>query len=197
MSVGASPDASQVLRGRTIVVGVCGSIAAYKAALVVRLLVKMGADVHVLMTAAATRFVGPMTFRALSRHPVVSDMWAPETPWDEPHVMLGLQADCYLIAPATADMLGRLATGLADDIVSATALATRAPILVAPAMSAEMAAAPAVQENTARLRARGLHVIGPERGELASGQEGLGRLADPEAIVAEVVALAGGSGARQ
>jgi len=185
------------LRGRVVVVGVCGSIAAYKVATVVRLLVKMGAEVRVVMTPAAARFVGPTTFRALSRHPVVTDMWAPDSPWDEPHVALGQRADCYLIAPVTADMLGRLTAGLADDIVSATALATRAPILLAPAMSAEMATAPAVVENTARLRERGLHVIGPERGELASGDEGLGRLSEPEAIVAEVAALVGGAGARR
>jgi phosphopantothenoylcysteine decarboxylase/phosphopantothenate--cysteine ligase len=180
-----------------IVVGVCGSVAAYKAATAVRLLVKAGAEVHVVMTASATRFVGPVTFRALSRHPVVTDMWAADSPWDEPHVALGQRADCYLIAPATADMLGRLAAGLADDIVCATALATRAPILVAPAMSAEMAASPAVEENTARLRARGVYVIGPERGELASGQVGVGRLAEPDAIVARVATLVGEAGARR
>jgi len=193
--VGAPSDLA--LRGRTVVVGVCGSIAAYKSAVLVRLLVAQGADVYVVMTPAAARFVGPVTFRALSRHPVIVDMWAPDAPWDEPHVALGQRADCYVIAPATADMLGRLAAGLADDIVSATALATRAPILLAPAMSAEMATAPAVAENTARLRARGVHVIGPERGTLASGQEGLGRMSEPEQIAAEVAALAGGVPTRQ
>lgn len=195
--MGAPADASAALRGRVVVVGVCGSIAAYKVAAAVRLLVKAGAEVHVVMTPAATRFIGPVTFRALSRHPVVTDMWAADSPWDEPHVALGQRADCYVIAPATADMLGRLAAGLADDIVCATALATRAPILVAPAMSAEMAAAPAVEENTARLRARGVHVIGPERGELASGQDGIGRLSEPEAIVARIAALVGEAGARR
>ncbi|HLJ59318.1 MAG TPA: flavoprotein [bacterium] len=193
----APADVAAALRGRVVVVGVCGSIAAYKVAAAVRLLVKAGAEVHVVMTPAATRFIGPVTFRALSRHPVITDMWAPDSPWDEPHVTLGQRADCYLIAPATADMLGRLAAGLADDIVCATALATRAPLLVAPAMSAEMAAAPAVEENTARLRTRGVHVIGPERGELASGQEGIGRLSEPEAIVARIAALVGEAGARR
>ncbi|HYM70503.1 MAG TPA: flavoprotein [bacterium] len=193
----ARADASAALRGRVVVVGVCGSIAAYKVAAAVRLLVKAGAEVHVVMTPAATRFIGPVTFRALSRHPVITDMWAPDSPWDEPHVALGQRAACYVIAPATADMLGRLAAGLADDIVCATALATRAPILVAPAMSAEMATAPAVEENTARLRARGVHVIGPERGELASGQDGIGRLSEPEAIVARIAALVGEAGARR
>jgi len=188
--VGAPSDTA--LRGRTVVVGVCGSIAAYKAAALVRLLVGAGAEVHVVMTPAAARFVGAVTFRALSRHPVITDMWAPDSPWDEAHVALGQAADCYVIAPATADMLGRLAAGLADDVVCATALATRAPILLAPAMSAEMAGAPAVEENTARLRARGVHVIGPERGPLASGQEGIGRMSEPERIAAEVAALVSG-----
>ncbi len=181
------------LRGRVIVVGVCGSIAAYKVASVVRLLKEQDAEIHVLMTPTATRFVGPVTFRALSHHPVITDMWAPDGPWDEPHVALGERADLYLVAPATADMLGRLAAGLANDVVSATALATRAPILVAPAMSDGMAASPAVQENMDRLRARGMHIIGPEHGPLASGKIGLGRMAEPEAIVAEVVALVGGA----
>jgi len=181
------------LRGRVIVVGVCGSIAAYKIASVVRLLRQAEADVYVLMTPAATRFVGPITFRALSQHPVVTEMWAPEVAWDEPHVALGERADLLLIAPATADMLGRLAAGLADDIVCATAIATRAPILLAPAMSDRMAEAPAVQESMARLRAWGVHMIGPVRGPLASGKIGLGRMAEPEAIVAEVVSLVGGT----
>ena len=174
-----------------MVVGVCGSIAAYKVAVVVRRLQQEGAEVHVLMTPAAMRFVGPTTFRALSHRPVITEMWDPNGPWDEPHVALGERADVYLIAPATADMVGKLAAGLADDLVSATALATRAPLLIAPAMSGQMAESPIVQENLARLNARGAHLIGPDRGPLASGRVGLGRMAEPEAIVAEVVALAG------
>ncbi len=184
------------LAGRVIVVGVCGSIAAYKTAIIVRLLGKAGAEVNVAMTPSATRFIGAVTLRALSHHPVVTDMWAPESPWDEPHVALGEMADLYLIAPATADMLGRLAAGLADDVVAATALATRAPVLLAPAMSDRMAASLVVQENISRLRARGLHVIGPEHGPLASGKVGPGRMAEPEAIVAEVTALVGGAAKR-
>jgi phosphopantothenoylcysteine decarboxylase / phosphopantothenate---cysteine ligase len=180
------------LAGRVVVVGVCGSIAAYKVAIVVRRLQQEGAEVHVLMTPAATRFVGPPTFRALSHRPVLTDMWDPAGPWDEPHVALGERADVYLIAPATADVIGKLAAGLADDLVSATALATRAPMLVVPAMSDRMAESPVVQDNLARLRARGVHVIGPDRGPLASGKVGLGRMAEPEVIFAEVVVLAGG-----
>jgi phosphopantothenoylcysteine decarboxylase / phosphopantothenate---cysteine ligase len=186
------PDVAGALANRTIVVGVCGSIAAYKVAVLVRRLRQEGADVHVVMTPAATRFVGPVTFRALSQRPVITDMWDPNAPWDEPHVALGERADLYVIAPATADMVGKLAGGLADDLVCATALATRAPVLVAPAMSDHMAESPVVQDNLARLRARGVHVIGPERGPLASGRIGLGRMSEPEAIVAEVIALVGG-----
>jgi phosphopantothenoylcysteine decarboxylase/phosphopantothenate--cysteine ligase len=185
------------LAGRVVVVGVCGSIAAYKVAIVVRQLRAAGAEVPVLMTPAAVRFVGPPTFRALAHQPVITDMWDPHSPWDEPHVALGERADLYLIAPATADMVGRLAAGLADDVVSATALATRAPILIAPAMSDRMATSPVVEDNLARLRARGVHVIGPERGPLASGKVGLGRMSEPEAIVTKVVALLGGRKGRR
>lgn len=185
-----------LLAGRVIVVGVCGSIAAYKTAIVIRGLVAEGAEVHVVMTPSATRFIGPVTLRALSRHPVVTDMWAPDAPWDEPHVALGEMAHLFLIAPASADMLGRLAAGLADDLVSATALATRAPVLLAPAMSDPMATSPVVAENLSRLRARGMHVVGPERGLLASGKVGLGRMAEPETILAEVNALLGSAAKR-
>ena len=185
------------LTGRVITVGVCGSIAAYKVATVVRRLRLEEADVFVLMTTTATRFVGPATFRALSHHPVITDMWDPHSPWDEPHVALGERADLYLIAPATADMLARLAAGLGDDVVCATALATRAPLVVAPAMSDQMANSAPVRENLERLRARGVHVVGPDRGPLASGKVGLGRMAEPEAIVSEVVARVSGPAGRR
>ena len=183
------------LAGRVVVVGVCGSIAAYKVAIVVRRLRATGETL--LFLNPDTQFVGPVTFRALSHHPVITDMWDPHGRWDEPHVALGELADLYLIAPATADTLGRLAGGLAGDVVCATALATRAPILVAPAMSDAMAESPAVQENLARLRARGVHVVGPERGPLASGKVGLGRMAEPEVIVGEVAALLSGRAGRR
>ncbi|HLW46479.1 MAG TPA: flavoprotein [bacterium] len=180
------------LRGRTVVLGVSGSIAAYKAAVIVRRLREQGADVYVVMTPAAARFVTPLTFRALSQQPVVADMWAPDVPWEEPHVALGRRADLLLIAPATADMVARLAGGFGDDPVSATALSTRAPVVIAPAMSDAMAQSPAVQENLTRLRARGVRVLGPEHGRLASGEVGLGRMTEPEAIVEAVAAILGG-----
>jgi phosphopantothenoylcysteine decarboxylase / phosphopantothenate---cysteine ligase len=183
---------AESLRGRTVVLGVSGSIAAYKAAALVRRLREQGADVYVVMTPAAARFVTPLTFRALSQQPVVADMWAGDVPWEEPHVALGARADLLLIAPATADTLARLAGGFGDDPVSATALATRAPIVVAPAMSDAMAESPAVQENLARLRARGVRVLGPEHGRLASGSIGPGRMTEPEAIVEAVIAILGG-----
>lgn len=180
---------AESLRGRTVVLGVSGSIAAYKAAVIVRRLREAGAEVFVVMTPAAAQFVTPLTFRALSQQPVVADMWAAGVPWEEPHVALGERADLLLVAPATADMLARLAAGFGDDPVSATVLATRAPVVVAPAMSDAMAQSPAVQENLSRLVARGVHVLGPERGVLASGRIGLGRMTEPEAIVEAVAAI--------
>ncbi len=174
---------------RVIVVGVTGGIAAYKAAQLVSTLRRLGAEVHVVMTPSATRFVGPLTFRTLSQHPVITDMWSSENPWDEPHVYLGERAHLYVIAPATAHTLAKLALGLSDDVVSSTALATRAPVLLAPAMSDLMYEHPATQEHLRTLRARGYHVIGPEVGRLASGKEGIGRMAEPEAIVEEIGAL--------
>jgi phosphopantothenoylcysteine decarboxylase/phosphopantothenate--cysteine ligase len=179
----------ETLRGRTVVLGVSGSIAAYKAAVIVRALRARGAEVFVVMTPSAVRFVTPLTFRALSQQPVVADMWAGDAPWEEPNVALGERADLLLVAPATADMLARLAAGFGDDPVSATVLATRAPVVVAPAMSDAMAQSPVVQENLSRLRARGVHVVGPEHGRLASGRVGLGRMTEPEAIVEAVAAI--------
>lgn len=183
---------ADALRGRTVVLGVSGSIAAYKAPVIVRRLREEGAEVYVVMTPGAARFVTPLTFRALSQQPVVADMWAPDVPWEEPHVALGERADLLLVAPATADILARLAAGFGDDPVSATALATRAPIVVAPAMSDAMVQSPAVQDNLTRLRGRGVRVLGPEHGRLASGRVGLGRMSEPDAIVEAVAAILGG-----
>lgn len=177
------------LEGRVVLVGVAGGIAAYKVAALVSALRKEGAEVHVLMTPSAAHFVGPLTFRALSQQPVLTDLWDPATPWDEPHVALGARADLYVIAPATAHTLARLALGLADDLVAATALATRAPLLIAPAMSDLMYAHPTVQEHLETLRRRGAHIVGPEYGRLASGREGLGRMAEPETILQEILRL--------
>lgn len=174
------------LGGKFIVVGVTGGIAAYKAAHLVSALRKQGAEVHVVMTPAAAQFVQPLTFRTLSQHPVMTDMWDPANPHEEPHVYLGERADLYVIAPATAQTIAKLALGLADDIVTATALATHAPVLIAPAMSDIMYEHPATQDHLKTLRSRGVRVIGPEVGWLASGKEAIGRMTEPEAIVEEI-----------
>jgi phosphopantothenoylcysteine decarboxylase/phosphopantothenate--cysteine ligase len=181
------------LNGKVVLVGVTGGIAAYKVGYVVSGLRKEGAEVHVLMTPSAVQFVGPLTFRALSQQPVLVDMWATENPWEEPHVALGARADLFIIAPATAHTLAKLTLGLADDLVSATALATRAPLLIAPAMSDLMYAHPTVDDHLETLRSRGAHVVGPEYGRLASGREGMGRMAEPETILREALRLLLGS----
>jgi len=172
-----------------IVVGVTGGIAAYKAAHLVSTLRKQGADVHVVMTASAIQFVQPLTFRTLSKNPVITDMWDPNNPHEEPHVYLGERADLLIIAPATAQTIAKLALGLADDVVTATALATRAPVLLAPAMSDIMYEHPSTQEHLKTLRGRGCRVIGPEVGPLASGKEAIGRMSEPDAIVEEIAAI--------
>lgn len=177
------------LAGKFIVVGVTGGVAAFKAAHLVTGLRKQGADVQVVMTPAAAQFISPLTFRALSQHPVVTDLWDPENPDDEPHVALGERADLYVIAPVTAHTLAKLALGLADDAVSATALATRAPVLLAPAMSDTMYDHPTTQEHLAVLRRRGVRMVGPVVGWLASGKEAIGRMAEPEAILEEILTI--------
>jgi phosphopantothenoylcysteine decarboxylase/phosphopantothenate--cysteine ligase len=176
------------LAGRVILVGVTGGIAAFKAAHLVSRLRQLGAEVHVLMTAAAASFVAPLTFRTLSGNPVTTSLWEPENPYDEPHVVLGERASLFVIAPATAQTLARLALGLADDPVSATALVTRAPILLAPAMHESMFAHPATQEHLRILRDRGCRIIGPETGWLAAGRKGMGRMSEPETIIEEICA---------
>ena len=175
-----------VLRDKSIVVGVTGGIAAYKAADIVSRLRKAGANVHVIMTEAATHFVGPLTFSSLSGNPVVTDMFAEPAKWEVEHVALADRADGLLIAPATANTIAHLAAGIADDMLTSVALATRAPIIIAPAMNVHMLGHPAVQANIARLRGFGYYVLECEEGPLACGYEGKGRLPSPETIVAEV-----------
>jgi phosphopantothenoylcysteine decarboxylase/phosphopantothenate--cysteine ligase len=176
------------LDGREIVLGVTGSIAAYKAVLLLRELTAAGARVTVCLSGNAKQFVAPLTFRTLSGNPVTTSLWEPENPYDEPHVVLGEQASLFVIAPATAQTLARLALGLADDPVSATALVTRAPILLAPAMHESMFAHPATQEHLRILRDRGCRIIGPETGWLAAGRKGMGRMSEPETIIEEICA---------
>jgi phosphopantothenoylcysteine decarboxylase/phosphopantothenate--cysteine ligase len=172
-----------------VVLGVTGCIGAYKACEVLRELQRRGVDVHVAMTAAATRFVTPMTFEALSRHPVFHDQWASGTNGDIRHVSLADEAELLLVAPATANILGKFARGIADDPLSTLYLATRAPVLVAPAMNVNMFEHPAVQENLATLRARGVGVVEPGTGYLACGWLGKGRLAEVGEIVDAAIAV--------
>jgi phosphopantothenoylcysteine decarboxylase/phosphopantothenate--cysteine ligase len=174
-----------------VVLGVTGCIGAYKACEVLRELQKQGVDVHVVMTAAATRFVSPMTFEALSRHPVFHDQFSLGENGEIRHISLADDADLLLVAPATANSLGKFAHGIADDALSTLYLATRAPVLVAPAMNVNMFDHPAVQQNLGTLRTRGVGVIEPGDGYLACGWLGKGRLAEVDVIVSAALARLG------
>jgi phosphopantothenoylcysteine decarboxylase/phosphopantothenate--cysteine ligase len=173
-----------LLNGRRIVLGVTGGIAAYKAVEVCRRLVDGGAHVTVVMTDAARKMVGPATFDALASEPVKTSIF--EDPDPIPHTTLGQGADLVLVAPATARLLGSYAAGISDDLLTATLLATRAPVVVCPAMHTEMWEHPAVQDNLRTLASRGVVVVPPEEGRLAGGDVGAGRLADPATIVSAV-----------
>src|SRR6186713_3340548 len=171
------------IEGKNVVLCVCGSIAAYKAADLASKLVQAGAVVDVILSQAAREFVTPFTFRSLTGREVYGDMFAPVSDAGEEHVALARRADIVIVAPATANMLARLVHGLADDMTSLTVLATTAPLLIAPAMDAQMWAAEATQRNVQALQGRGATFIGPEAGRLASGHVGLGRLSDAETII--------------
>jgi phosphopantothenoylcysteine decarboxylase/phosphopantothenate--cysteine ligase len=191
------PDAVgriRVLQDKHVTLGVTGSIAAYKAIGLASALHQAGAIVDVAMTPDAQRFLQPLSFQAITHRPVFADLWAPGMETDIAHVTLGQRSDVIVVAPATANMLAKLAQGLADDPVSVTALAARCPIVVAPAMDAGMFSHPAVQANVERLKARGVVVVEPESGHLASGLVGLGRLAAPETILDIVRATLGARG---
>jgi phosphopantothenoylcysteine decarboxylase/phosphopantothenate--cysteine ligase len=186
------------LDGRLIALGVTGSIAAYKAVELLRLLTAEGADVVVLLSPSATRFVGPLSFAALSRHPVESDVLDLLPDGRIGHIVIADSADALVVAPATAHWLAAMANGLAGDVVTAAALATSAPVVVAPAMDGDMWTHPATVTNVARLRdGFGYTVVAPESGPLASGQSGVGRLAELPAIVDAVVAAVEGRPVRQ
>jgi len=176
----------QTLQGREILVGVTGGIAAYKAADLVSLLAQEGAAVSVVMTEHATRFVGPLTFQALSRRPVYTDLFA-EGAYDTDHIALADRAEAAVVAPATANAIGKLAGGIADDLLSTVLVALRVPVILAPAMNEAMWNHPAVQANVETLRRRGVRFVGPEEGRLACGTEGPGRMAEPETIFAQIV----------
>ena len=171
------------LTGREVVLGVTGGIAAYKSAEIVSRLRHLGAHVHVIMTKNATEFVAPLTFRTLSANPVVTDTFAAPEYWNVEHVALAKLAEVFVVAPATANILAKMANGIADDMLSTTLLATKAPVLAAPAMNTGMWTAPATQENIRTLKARGVRFIGPDSGILACGDTGAGRMSEPEEIV--------------
>jgi len=174
---------------KTILLGVTGSIAAYKAADLAGRLVKASHDVHVVMTANATEFIAPLTFQTLSRNAVTTGTFDGKESWRPGHISLADRADLLLIAPATANVIAKLASGIADDALTSIALASLAPLLIAPAMNGKMWAHPATQENVARLKSRGAKFIGPEKGLLACGYEGLGRLWDVAEIAREACAM--------
>ena len=165
-----------------IILGVTGSIAAYKACELARLMAGAGWNVHVIMTAAAQKFVTPLTFQTLSRNPVGTDAFAPVADWKPEHVALAERADLFVVAPCTANFMAKLAHGLADDLLASTALATRAPIVLAPAMNDGMWDNPATQDNLATLQCRGVHIVEPADGQLACGVNAKGRMAEPKQI---------------
>lgn len=172
------------MRGKRIVLGVTGGIAAYKAASICSTLSQQGADVRVIMTRSAEQFVTKMTFQALSRHEVYSDVFDEHDPSVIAHIDLADHTDLFVIAPATANTIAKMAYGLADDMLTSTMLATRAPAIIAPAMNVHMYQHPTVQQNMATLKERGFHFVEPGEGQLACGYVGKGRMAEPEVIVA-------------
>jgi len=177
--------------GKKIVLGVTGSIAAHKAVDVASLLTREGHSVHVVLTADAQRFITPLPFKTLSRNPVVTDLYDEEEGWKPTHITLADEADLLLIAPATANVLAKMAHGIADDALSCIALAlkTSARTVVAPAMNGKMWLHPATQANVATLKGRGVQFIGPDDGLLSCGYEGIGRLSTPDYIVKQTLAL--------
>jgi len=173
-----------MLKGKKIVLGITGSIAAYKSCLIIRELVKRGAEVQVVITPAGKEFITPITLSALTQKPVISDFFSQRDGTWHSHVALGLWADAMLIAPCTASTLGKMANGIADNMLITTYLSMKAPVFIAPAMDLDMYAHPTTQQNMERLKGFGNHIIEPQSGFLASGLEGKGRMEDPEKIVA-------------
>lgn len=172
--------------GKNIVLGVTGSIAAYKAADLVSRLSKLGHEVHVVMTDDAQQFITPLTLQVLSRQPVTTNLYDEKQSWHPGHIELADNADLLVVAPATANVVARFANGIADDTLGAIHLATLAPVLIAPAMNGKMWKHPATQENVETLKRRGVSFIGPEEGMLACGYEGIGRLWPVEGIEEEI-----------
>ena len=183
-----------MLKGKKIVLGITGSIAAYKACYIIRALVKAGAEVQVVITPAGKEFITPITLSALTQKPVISDFFSQRDGTWHSHVALGLWADAMVIAPCTASTLGKMAGGVADNMLVTTYLSMKAPVFIAPAMDLDMYAHPSTQANLERLRSYGNHIIEPQSGYLASGLEGKGRMEEPEAIVKAVDDFRGNTG---
>ncbi|MCM2357967.1 MAG: bifunctional phosphopantothenoylcysteine decarboxylase/phosphopantothenate--cysteine ligase CoaBC [Geobacteraceae bacterium] len=177
-----------MLKGKEIVLGVTGGIAAYKAVELLRLLTKAGANVHVIMTRSAEEFVTPLTFQTLSMNPVSTSLFNLISEREIGHISLADRADLFIIAPATANFVGKIAGGIADDMLTTTVMATKAPVLIAPAMNVNMYTNPSYKENEARLKERGYQFVEPAKGLLACGWEGEGKLQEPQVIFEEVVA---------
>jgi phosphopantothenoylcysteine decarboxylase / phosphopantothenate---cysteine ligase len=179
------------ISGKKVLLGITGGIAAYKAAELTRLFVKAGADVRVVMTEAACRFITPTTLQALSNRPVFTDIWDPRVSDSMGHIELSRDRDIIVVAPATSDFLAKLANGFGDDLLSTLCLARRSPLMVAPAMNVEMWQNAATQRNVERLRADGVAILGPTEGDHADREGGMGRMLEPEGIFAEVAAALG------
>ena len=178
-----------MLKDKTVVIGVSGGIAVYKTLDVVSRLRKLGVNVNVIMTKSATEFVTPLSFQSLSQNYVVCDMFEDPKTWDVEHISLAKRADVFLIAPATANVIGKIANGIADDMLTTTVMATKAKVLIAPAMNTNMYENPILQRNINTLKELGYNFVEPENGRLACGDTGKGKLASPETIVDEVVKL--------
>ena len=177
------------LKGKTVVLGITGGIAAYKACELASRLRKAGAETYVIMTKNACEFVAPLTFETLTNHPVVTDTFARPETWEVEHVALAKKADVFVIAPATANIMAKMACGIADDMLSTTVLATKAPVLIAPAMNTGMWENAATRQNAETLKKRGVHFVGPDGGYLACGDTGAGRMSEPEAIFDAICSL--------
>ena len=183
-----------MLQGKFVVLGVTGSIAAYKSVELVRLLKKAGANVQVIMTKSGCKFIKPLTFQVLSQNPVITEMFKEPSRWDVEHVALADKADIFLVAPATANIIAKMAAGIADDILSSTLLATKAKIIVVPAMNVNMYENPITQRNIAALRKLDITVLEPEEGDLACGYSGKGRFPEPKDIVEHIKVILGKDG---
>ena len=183
-----------MLKGKKIILGVTGSIAAYKAAILVRLMVKEGAEVKVMMTELAKAFITPLTLATLSKNPVLVNFYDPENgDWNN-HVDLGIWADAFVVAPATANTMAKMAHGIADNLLLTTYLSSRCPVFIAPAMDLDMYQHAATQNNLSILQKRGNILIDPSTGELASGLEGKGRMEEPERIIETLIEYLTSSG---